>query len=85
VSRAIHHQKANQPAALIDHRQRDLAAERLGLGHAGLDHLQARFMGEPVSGNKIGHAAFLAVCDPAIRNGTKRTKPLVPSFSGVNS
>jgi hypothetical protein len=55
VPRAVHHQKSNQPAALIDHRERDLATESLGLGDASGDHFQARFMREPASGNKIGH------------------------------
>jgi hypothetical protein len=59
MSRAIHHQKGDQAAALVGHGERDLAAKRVGLGDAGVDHFQARFMREPVSGNKIGHAAFL--------------------------
>ena len=47
--------KADQPAALVDHRQADLAAERLGLGDAGLEHLEAGLVGEPMSGNDVGH------------------------------
>jgi hypothetical protein len=75
LPRAVHHQKADQPAALIDHGERDLAAERLCLGDANLDHLQARFMGEPVGGNKIGHAAL----PPRSRSIGNDTKTVLPS------
>ena len=47
-----------QSADLIGNSERDLAAKRLGFGDTGFDHLQARFMREPVGGNKIGHAAI---------------------------
>jgi hypothetical protein len=39
-----------QSAALIGNSERDLAAKRLGFSDTGFDHLQARFMREPVGG-----------------------------------
>ncbi len=55
MTRAVHHQEGDHPAALVDHRKADLAAERVGLGDAGGKHLEARFLGEPVGGDDVGH------------------------------
>ena len=59
MPRAVHHQKCDQPAAAVDHGERDLAAELVGFGHSGLEHFEACFLGEPVRWDEIRHVQFL--------------------------
>ena len=55
VPGAVHHQEADQPAALIDHGDAHFAAELVRLGHGGEHHLHARFVGEPMGGDDFRH------------------------------
>src|SRR5262249_10222175 len=56
--RTVHHQKADQLAARIDHGEADLAADLLRLGDAGSEHLETRLMRDAVGCHEIGPRSF---------------------------
>jgi hypothetical protein len=74
MPRAVHHQERDQPAALVDHGERDLAAELIRFRHTGGDHLQTSLVGQTVGGNDIRHGAILSRNTP---NDTKSAMLLV--------
>src|SRR4051794_32165368 len=57
MARAIHHQESDKPAALVDHRETDLAAELVCLRDPRREHLEARLLGEPMARHEIRHGA----------------------------
>jgi aerobic carbon-monoxide dehydrogenase small subunit len=72
MPRAVHHQEGDQPAALVDHRERDLAAELIRFRHAGGNHFLARLVGQPVGGHKIRHGAQSLIAERSCPMTQKR-------------
>src|SRR5262249_43815827 len=66
VARPVHHQEGDEPAALIGHRQADLAAKLVRLGDAGREHLEARRLGEAMACNEIRHGESLYAASPRV-------------------
>src|SRR5262249_22208391 len=44
----------------VDHGERNLAVQRIGFRHAGLNHLEARLFGQAMGRNEIGHVVLFS-------------------------